>query len=155
MFAPRPKRLTVLYDGDCGFCSLTVDVLGELDLGRRLEFVPLQHAYAHAAERPELALIADTYPLEQSIHVRRADGRVSAGGEAVLEILEALPAGWLFRPWWVVPGLTALLDAGYNVIADRRGQISRLINRLGGPAPTCDLADRSHAAGDVAANVDG
>ena len=154
MFALRPKRLTVLYDGDCGFCSLTVDILGDLDLGQHLEFVPLQHARAHAAERPELAGVADSYPLEQSIPVRRADGHVSAGGEAVLEILEALPAGWLFRPWSVIPGMTALLDAGYNVIADRRGQISRLINRLGGRAPTCDLQPRPHAAGDVAANVD-
>jgi predicted DCC family thiol-disulfide oxidoreductase YuxK len=128
----------VLYDGDCGFCSLTVDVLSDLDLESRLEFVPLQHARLHP-ERPELTEMAERYPLQQSIHVRRADGRVSAGGRAVLEILDALPVGWLFRPWNIVPGLPAALELGYRAVAGRRGTLSRFIARLGGPAPKCDL----------------
>lgn len=138
LLQPRPRRLTVLYDGDCGFCSLTVDVLRELDLAGRLEFVPLQHA-RHHPDRPELAAAADRYPLEESIHVVRSDGRLGAGGDAVFDILDALPAGWLFRPWWFVPGLARLLDLGYDAVAARRGMLSRWIARLGGPPPTCDL----------------
>lgn len=128
----------MLYDGDCGFCSLTVDVLSDLDLESRLEFVPLQHAHRHP-ERPELAVMAARYPLLESIHVRRSDGLVSAGGRAVLEILEALPVGRLFRPWAIIPGLPTALDLGYRLVAGRRGTISRFIARLGGPPPTCDL----------------
>ena len=138
LLEPRARHLTVLYDGDCGFCSLTVDVLRDLDLDTRMEFVPLQHARRHP-ERPELAAAAEEYPLAESIHVLRDDGRVRAGGEAVLEILQALPAGWLFRPWWFVPGLPAVLDRGYAAIARRRGTLSRWISRLGGPPPACDL----------------
>lgn len=138
LLEPRAQHLTVLYDGDCGLCSLTVDVLRDLDLGARLEFVPLQHARRHR-ERPELAAAAEEYPLAESIHVLRDDGRVSAGGEAVLEILEALPVGWLFRPWSLVPGLPAALGIGYDAVASRRGRLSQWIARLGGPAPTCDL----------------
>ena len=132
----------MLYDGDCGFCSLTVEVLRDLDLEARLEFVPLQHARGHP-ERPDLAAVARQYPLAESIHVLRGDGRVSAGGEAVLDILEALPAGWLFRPWSFVPGLPAAIGVGYDAVARRRGALSRWIARLGGPAPTCDLHPRS------------
>ena len=130
--------MTVLYDGDCSFCSLSVDALRLLDRDGRLEFVPLQHA-AHHPERASLAAVARRYPLEESIHTRRSDGRVSAGGQAVLEILEALPVGWLFRPWAVIPGFSAVLDAAYRAVAGRRGKISRVIAKLGGPGPTCDL----------------
>ncbi len=128
----------MLYDGDCGFCSLLARVLARLDLQDRLELVPLQHAKAHA-DRPDLLAMDRDYPLVETIHVRRDDGRVSAGGQAVLEILDALPAGWLFRPWAVLPGFTTALDVGYDAVARRRGAISRLIARLGGPPPACDL----------------
>ncbi|HUG48393.1 MAG TPA: DUF393 domain-containing protein [Candidatus Limnocylindria bacterium] len=136
--APGEKRLTVLYDGDCGLCSLIVQLLRELDLHGRLEFVPLQHARRHVA-RPELAAAAEQYPLAESIHVMHDDGRVSAGGDALLHILEMLPAGRLFWPWRWLPGLPALLELAYGAVARRRGGISRLIARLGGPPPTCDL----------------
>jgi predicted DCC family thiol-disulfide oxidoreductase YuxK len=138
LLEPRTERLTVLYDGDCGFCRLSVDVLADLDLEDRLEMVPLQHAADHP-ERPELARIARDHPLAQTIHVRRADGRISAGGGAVLEILDALPLGWLFRPWRLLPGLPSLLDAGYQLVADNRGPISELITRFGRPLAPCDL----------------
>lgn len=146
LLEPRARHLTVLYDGDCSFCSLTVDVLRDLDLGARLDFVPLRHAQHHA-ERPELAAAAKEYPLSDSIHVLRDDGRVSAGGDAVLEILEALPVGWLFRPWSFVPGLPALIGTGYDAVASRRGTLSQWIARLGGPAPTCDLHPSSQLHG--------
>lgn len=138
LLEPRTSRLTVLYDGDCGFCKLTVDVLARLDLERRLELVPLQHA-EHHPQRPELARLSRELPLSRTIHVRRADGRIDAGGGAVLEILDALPLGWLFRPWRLVPGLPWLLDQGYQLVADNRGAISKLVNRLGRPVALCDL----------------
>lgn len=136
----------MLYDGDCSFCTLTVHVLADLDLEGRLELVPLQHAEDHH-ERAELRQMAHDYPLLDTIHVRRSDGRISAGGQAVLEILDALPLGWLFRPWAVLPGFGRALDAGYGAVARRRGTLSRLIQRLGGPPPTCDLDDTASRAG--------
>lgn len=129
----------MLYDGDCSFCTLTVHMLAVLDRQSRLEFVPLQHAAAHD-ERADLRQMARNYPLVDTIHTRRhGDGRVSAGGQAVLEILDALPVGWLFRPWAVLPGFAAALNAGYDAVAHRRGTLSRLVQRLGGPPATCDL----------------
>jgi predicted DCC family thiol-disulfide oxidoreductase YuxK len=146
LFESRPTRLSVLYDGDCSFCTLTVHMLAVLDRQDRLEFVPLQHAAEHA-ERADLREMAHDYPLIETIHTRREDGRVSAGGQAVLEILDALPVGWLFRPWAVLPGFATALDAGYDAVARRRGVLSRLVRRLGGPPATCDLHDTPRAAG--------
>ena len=139
--AARARRLTVLYDDDCGFCRWTVVELRSLDRRRRLEFVPLQHAAAHP-ERPELARLARTYPLSESIHVLRPDGGVRHGGGAMFELLDALPGGWLLRPWARLPGAEATVDAIYRLLARNRAGIGRLLAATGRRAAVCDLDAR-------------
>jgi predicted DCC family thiol-disulfide oxidoreductase YuxK len=136
--APQQARLTVLYDEDCGLCRWTVDQLRGIDRRRRLEFVPLQHAAEHP-ERPDLARLAANSPLEESLHVLRTDGRVRRGGGAMLEILDALPGGWLLRPWAVLPGVEPVVDALYGHVARNRGTIGRLLARTRRGAAACDL----------------
>jgi predicted DCC family thiol-disulfide oxidoreductase YuxK len=138
LFEPRVASLTVLYDGDCGFCGLIVTLLRDLDRGQRLEFVPLQHAARHA-DRPELVEMAGRYPLADSIHVRRPDGRVVAGGGAMLEIVDLLPVGWLFRPWNVVPGIRPVVNVLYDLVADNRAAISDWLGRRGLAVRVCDI----------------
>lgn len=135
---PVVERLTVLYDADCGFCTWSVAQLRGLDRNGRLEYVPLQHAAAHP-ERPELAELAATRDLRDVIHVVRPDGGVRAGGGAMLEILDALPGGWLLRPWAVLPGLEYVVDIGYRWVARRRNLFSALLERAGRGVPACDL----------------
>lgn len=138
LFAPRAARLTVLFDEDCGLCRWTAQQLHRLDRGARLELVPLQHAASHP-ERPDLARLAAQYPLAESIHVQRDDGRVRAGGDAMLEILDALPGGALLRPWALLPGVAAVVGAAYRRIAGNRALVGRLIGGAGTRAPACDL----------------
>ena len=147
--AARARRLTVLYDDDCGLCRWTVVQLRSLDRHGRLEFVPLQHAAAHP-ERPDLARLAQTHQLADSIHVARPDGRVRRGGGAMLELLDALPGGWLLRPWAAIPGVEAALDGVYQLLARNRGGIGRLLARTGRPAAGCDL-DARHLTATAAA----
>jgi predicted DCC family thiol-disulfide oxidoreductase YuxK len=128
----------VLYDADCGFCRWSVEQLRALDRHRRLEPVPLQHAASHA-ERPELARLAAQRDLSAQIHVLRADGGVRAGGGAMLEILDALPGGWLLRPWRRLPGVERVVDAGYRWVARRRGLFGELLARGGAQVPACAL----------------
>ncbi|CAN5577558.1 hypothetical protein BH23CHL6_BH23CHL6_11380 [soil metagenome] len=128
LFARPARQLTVLYDGDCGFCTWTVHQLTSLDRHRRLEFVPLQHAADHP-DRPEIAELARRRDLARSLHVVRADGLVDDGGGAMLEILDVLPGGWLLRPWRVLPGVRPTVDAAYRLVADRRALASRLLRR--------------------------
>jgi predicted DCC family thiol-disulfide oxidoreductase YuxK len=139
----------VLYNADCGFCSWSVDQLRRMDRRGRLEYVPLQHAPAHP-ERPELAALAATRDLHEVIHVIRPDGGVRAGGGAMLEILDALPGGWLLRPWALAPGVERVVDLGYRSVARRRGLFSAALNRRGANVAACDL----HVARGLPATVD-
>jgi predicted DCC family thiol-disulfide oxidoreductase YuxK len=138
LFEPPVVRLTVLYDDDCGFCRWSVSQLRPMDRHRRLEFIPLQHAADHP-ERSELARLAGTTDLAASIHVVRPDGETRAGGGAMLEILDALPGGWLLRPWALLPGVEHVVDFGYGIVADNRSRISEWLSRTGSPVPACDL----------------
>lgn len=141
LIEPSVERLTVLYDDDCGFCRWSVAQLRSFDRHARFEFVPLQHAADHP-DRPELAALARTRDLATVIHALRPDGDARDGGGAMLEILDALPGGWLLRPWALLPGVERVVDWGYRLVADRRGQISQLLRKSGSPAPACDLHPR-------------
>ncbi len=68
----------------------------------------------------------------------RDDGRVRQGGGAMLEILDALPGGWLLRPWAQMPGVEHVVDAGYRALARRRSTLGRLLAGRAG-APVCDV----------------
>ena len=128
----------MLFDADCGFCTWSVAQLRGMDRARRLEYVPLQHAPEHP-ERPELAQLAAQRDLSEVIHVVGPSGGVRAGGGAMLEILDALPGGWLLRPWALLPGVERLVDVGYRAVARRRGHFSRILARVGSGVPACDL----------------
>jgi hypothetical protein len=72
--------------------------------------------------------------------VRRPDGGVRAGGGALLEILDALPGGWLLRPWARLPGAEAVVDAAYRWVARRRRLFGALLARQRGDrGPACAL----------------
>jgi predicted DCC family thiol-disulfide oxidoreductase YuxK len=138
LFEPVVQRLTVLYDDDCGLCRWTADRLRAMDRRRRLELIPLQHAGRHA-ERPELARLAAGGTLTEQIHVVRDDGRIRAGGAAMLEILDALPGGRILRPWTRLPGVARIVEAVYRRIARNRAVVSRLLYRSGRVTAVCDL----------------
>lgn len=128
--------LTVLFDRDCGFCNWTVRQLRGLDRDRRLRYVALQSA-SSIPDRPDLATVAATYPLADSIHVVRQDGTVEARGRALLAILDALPGAWLVRPWTRLPGVARLADAIYDPLATHRHALGRLV--AGGDPARCDV----------------
>ena len=138
LFQPPVERLTVLYDRDCGLCHWTAGQLRALDRAGKLELIPLQHAAAHP-ERGELTRAAAQCRLADRIHVVRDDGRIRAGGGALLEILDALPGGPLLRPWARLPGVEPTVDAIYRLIAGHRQLVSRLLRRSGRTATVCDL----------------
>src|SRR4051812_32829736 len=114
--------LTVLYDGDCGFCRRCAAVLRRLDGDAgRLRLWPLQHARNVYADAPDLARLAE------SMHVRDAKGRWFVGARAWLRIARALP---VLRPLAWLGGLPLVLDLAervYSVIAANRHRISAAI----------------------------
>ena len=118
----RRQRLTVLYDADCGVCTMTARMLHALDRGRSLHLSPLQRFVARAADDPGAAALAER------LHVRDADGRWVTGGDAVLRIMAAIPILVPLSQVSRLPGARGAVDALYGWVAAHRDGIGR---RLG------------------------
>jgi acetyl esterase len=105
---------TVIYDGDCGFCRQSVELLRRWDREHVLRFVPFQDGAAVA--RFEIALPA----LAAAMHLVLPDGRVFAGADAAPELLRLLPGKRWLAPVFRVPGVLPLARRAYAWIAARR-----------------------------------
>jgi predicted DCC family thiol-disulfide oxidoreductase YuxK len=121
-----PGLLTVLYDDDCGVCRETVRRLRRWDRDERFEFMDL--ALAGSSGRPILEQLATEGHLPDAIHVvDESTGRVDSGGHAALAILDALPGGWLLRPWASLPPTGIAVDVVYRVAARHRDRLAWLM----------------------------
>lgn len=109
-----PERPTLIYDGACGFCQRSVDLVRRWDREQRFVFIPFQ-------DQARVAAFAIPLPaLAAAMHLLLPDGRVFAGADAVPEILRLLPGkgswAWVFR----VPGVPFVARRLYGWIARRR-----------------------------------
>jgi len=107
----------VYYDGDCGFCSWSVQTVHKLDKGKQIHFAALQ------GETAKL-LLPETDRIELSTLVfQRRDKTALKRSTAVIEILRQIggflgfmaPIGYIIpRPW---------RDSLYDFVAKRRKKI--------------------------------
>jgi predicted DCC family thiol-disulfide oxidoreductase YuxK len=118
--------LTIVYDGDCGVCRETVRQVRRWDREGRFEFMPL--ALAAGSGRPLLEKLAADGNLADAVHVvDESTGRVVSGGHAALAILDALPGGWLLRPWASLPQAAVAADVAYRVAVRHRDRLAWLM----------------------------
>jgi predicted DCC family thiol-disulfide oxidoreductase YuxK len=133
-----PGSLTVIYDADCGVCRETVRHLRRWDREDRFVFVSLQAA--PGCGRPRVEALAAEGHLAEAVHViDESTGRVVSGGHAALAIIDALPGGWLLRPWAALPPTAAAADIVYRVAARHRDRVAWLTgmrNEVSCPVPT-------------------
>jgi predicted DCC family thiol-disulfide oxidoreductase YuxK len=119
---PTPRRArpmvpddpTVIYDGECGICRRSVDLLRRWDRSGVLRFMPFQDARGVAAL--ELSLPA----LAAAMHLVLPDGRVYAGADAVPPLLRLLPGKRWLAPFFYLPGVLPIARRVYAWIAARR-----------------------------------
>ncbi len=91
-------RPTLIYDGECGFCQRSVDLLRRWDRERRIALVPFQDRARVAAFHIPLPALAAAMHLV----LPPPDGRVLSGADAVPEraalgSTSAVPAGGTVR----------------------------------------------------------
>lgn len=115
---------TLVYDGDCGFCTTCVRVMAKLRL-RADAVIAWQHADLDALGlTPEQCMTA--------VQWVGADGTRASGHLAVAELLKAngawKPVGMLLR----APGVSWLAARAYTWIADHRMS-------LPGGTPACGV----------------
>lgn len=108
------NRVLMLFDGECGFCQLCVDV------GRRLlPYMPVVRAWQFV----DLASFGLTREdAAASVQLIGPDGLRAQGARAVALILALQP-----RAWWrtagrimLTPPLSWLAEAGYRMVARYR-----------------------------------
>jgi lipase maturation factor 1 len=104
--------VTVIFDGDCGFCRLWVNYARDLT-GNDVEYLPYQAAGERFPEVP----VEDC---RKAVQLISDDGRVS-GAEAVFRILSTVRGyGWMYRLYRHAPGLAFLTELVYRIIASHR-----------------------------------
>jgi predicted DCC family thiol-disulfide oxidoreductase YuxK len=110
----RPEQPTLVYDGSCGFCRDTIELVSRWDRAGRLVFVPFQDTDRVA----ELGLAPPA--VAAALHLVLTDGRVFTGADAVAELLRLLPRlGWAARIFGI-PGVRPVARWVYAWVARRR-----------------------------------
>jgi predicted DCC family thiol-disulfide oxidoreductase YuxK len=123
---PEVSSLIVLYDGDCGVCIETIRQLRRWDHESKLQFLTFREA--SLSGRPSIERLVADGGLGEGLHVvDETAGRVVSGGHAALAILDALPGGWLLRPWAILPTTGLAADVVYRVASRHRDRLAWLV----------------------------
>jgi predicted DCC family thiol-disulfide oxidoreductase YuxK len=115
-------RPCLVWDGDCGFCRRSVEHL-RLLLGEKVAFEPYQTAHVRFPEIPVEAFRA-------AVHLVEPGGRVSRGAEAVFRALAVGERTLPLAAYRRLPGLAAVSEWAYRLVAAHRSFFSRLVDLL-------------------------
>jgi predicted DCC family thiol-disulfide oxidoreductase YuxK len=124
--AVTSPALTVLFDGNCRFCTRSARAVQRRFGRARIAVQDFQEPGA-LGRYPAVTLEAAM----DKMHVVLADGRVFAGAEAFARVVASIPyVGWVAFLYYV-PGLRRLADLAYRLVSRHR-------YRLFGKAEACD-----------------
>ena len=117
------------FDGDCAFCSHSVQTIARIDKQQQISFAPLQgklsqqHGFTRYAEPGAGTMVV----------LRESDGRVFTYSDALIELMRAVGGGWkIFTFLHFIPRF--IRDAVYRWVARNR-------YRFIGKSDTCALPD--------------
>ena len=117
----------LIFDGDCGFCTWSVDQL------RRWVRPRAQIVAWQVAPLSEMGLTPKT--CEVAVQWVADNGEISAGGRAVCALLRSSPQPWpILGVLGSLPVIAPIVDWGYRLIAANR-------SKLPGATPAC-VSDR-------------
>lgn len=140
----RYGTVQVIYDGHCGLCGRTIQLLRAFDLFDRLTFVDFRVLDNGAVQRLTGPPI-DLDRLERDMAVVTGT-RLQWGFKGYRRLASVLPVGWLIAPLLYLPGVTVAGETVYAWISERRTGVCD----LPGPSPPNAPIDRLHRAGALA-----
>jgi predicted DCC family thiol-disulfide oxidoreductase YuxK len=121
---PGDVEGTVVFDGDCGFCTRGRDLLVRLDRHSRVRTVPFQRPGVPGSTG------LSSEQLAGSVWWLGADGRRAHSAEAVNAALSAALGTRLPLAVYRLPGVRQAQEAVYRLVAANR-------HRLPGARPWC------------------
>lgn len=114
-----PRQRIVFFDGECGFCNITVSKLVKRDRHRLLRYAPLQGSTAKELLPPELR---NAQNLGTMVYIDSEDRR-HAKSDAALAISSEL--GWPYRLMNACKILPlSLRNKCYDMVAKRRHMLA-------------------------------
>lgn len=128
------RARTVVYDVDCGICLWTARLCQRLDAHRHLAFQGNDDLEGLSRRKPDGSIERVDLPsavteelVQTSVVVVDGNGNVATKSRAIAEIVNALPFGTLPAFLMRLPGVSQLLDAGYDRFAKKRTEFSVLV----------------------------
>ncbi|NOS66780.1 MAG: DUF393 domain-containing protein [Candidatus Peribacteraceae bacterium] len=113
-------KISVFYDGDCGFCLRSMGGIVMMDWLRRLRPVDFRSSQEHHKWAPDLEL----KNLDRAMHIRLPAGKTLHGFSAFRALAWHLPPLWLLASFLYLPGVKRLGDVVYRSIAENRKKCS-------------------------------
>ncbi len=151
----KRRTRTVIYDEDCGICFWLSRYLRRIDTRRQLIFLG-NGSFQDGADELEVRASADgkrkliklpdaltPEVFESTVVAIREDGSFALRGQAVSEVMRAVPGlafvGWLLS----LPVLSSLFEIFYKLFAPRRAAVSVALgmSACGVPRPEPKQAD--------------
>ncbi len=148
-------RRTVIYDVDCGICFWLCKMLRRFDTRKQLVMQGNHIVDQATSDEPEVLITGyrngapikralpkgiDAALTEKTVVAVRPDGSFATRGQAVAEVLRALPGGELPALLISLPVLSALRDWAYDAFAKRRTSFSVAWGLAACGVPTKDAA---------------
>jgi predicted DCC family thiol-disulfide oxidoreductase YuxK len=112
--------MTIIYDGDCGFCMRSIRVLRFADILKKFEYLDFHQAEEVAKRFPKLKE-AD---FEEAMYAVDSEGKTFRGFFAFRRLLWLSPVLWIGLPIFYFPGAGFVGPRVYAWIARNRKSIS-------------------------------
>lgn len=124
----QEDTLTVLYDGACPLCRREIAIYRDLKALAPVSFADVSDAATDLTEPAQPHGVTPAPSRAQLLarfHVRHADGRLSSGAAAFVELWARMPGWrWLARVARL-PGVTPVLEWGYRGFLRLRPRMQR------------------------------
>lgn len=109
------KKLTIIYDGKCGFCKKWIDWVKERDENEVFKFLPCE-----SQERTNRFPEINTQDCLAAMYIVTPDKTFYRGADALPKILQELPRWKLISYLLSLPGINLITWPAYRIIAKNR-----------------------------------
>lgn len=113
------KKIDLYFDGECEMCTVAMDKLTKSSRGATFRPVDIT--------KGDLPPGVDMRGALHNMHAIDDAGKVYAGGDAVLRILEEYPRWRWLAALGKLPGIRHLIYGGYRIVATHRRRFNSLV----------------------------
>jgi len=116
--------LTVFFDGSCPICTKEIDFYRTRSSAEFISWIDVSDKETEIASTN-----LSRQELLARFHVMRSDGKLISGGKAFAELWASLPGFILVGKIFQIPGLSYIIDIGYDFFLILRPKLQLLFKK--------------------------